>query len=259
MSGVSTVKSDIRTFWSAHAHLPDMPQAHTLTGSRERAALRALLSRMLGTARGGDVLDLGAGTGEVTELIAELGARVTAIDLSEAMLARARARLALRDVRLSLGDAEHLAEPDGSYDAVVCHNLVWTLTEPDLGFAEWRRVLRPGGRLVIIDGDWVGFATFGETRQRLADAWERLTGRIVSPSSGDALARITAQLPFRGGLRPGQLVPLLAMAGFGAFEHHDMSAVRRARRRALWGASWLRAGMHERFALTAFRLNTPAP
>lgn len=92
---------------------------------------------------------------------------MTGLDLCEAMLARARPKLAAagRRASLFLGDAEDTREPSGRYDAVVCRHLVWTLPDPARAAAEWLRVLRPGGRLLVVDGDWVPLPAWGRVRR----------------------------------------------------------------------------------------------
>jgi SAM-dependent methyltransferase len=90
------------------------------------------------------VLDLGAGTGKLTGLLAELGADVTAVEPDEAMLAELRRRLP--SVRALHGRAEAIGLADGSFDAVLCaQSLHWF----DLSRAlpEIARVLVPGGAL----------------------------------------------------------------------------------------------------------------
>jgi SAM-dependent methyltransferase len=250
VSGVTSLKSEVAAFWAQRSrdHVTDRPAT-----PQARAALLALLRDMLGPEARGDVLELGAGAGALTELLVELGGQVTGIDLHEPMLARARARLSGKALLL-VGDAEHLTEPDDSQDAVVCHNLVWTLTDPARAFTEWARVLRPGGRLVILDGDWVNFALFGAWRQSLAALLDRRNGHAPRPADAALMADLLPRLPFGRGLRPGHLLPLLAMAGFGDFVGHDLKPVERARRRGLSGSARLLSLVHEGFAVSACKL-----
>jgi SAM-dependent methyltransferase len=84
----------------------------------------------------------------VAELVALRGARVTAVDLSPRMAARADARPALAGARVAVMDAHALDLPDRSFDAVVAAFSLMFCPRPDLALAEARRVLRPGGRLV---------------------------------------------------------------------------------------------------------------
>jgi ubiquinone/menaquinone biosynthesis C-methylase UbiE len=72
------------------------------------------------------------------------------------MLARARAKAAAAglDVMLALGDAGEPQLPRGSYDAVLCRHVLWALPDPSAALARWVELLRPGGRLVLVEGRW---------------------------------------------------------------------------------------------------------
>lgn len=100
---------------------------------------------------GMDVLDLGGGTGINAAALAGAGARVTLVDSSRGMLKRAAAkRLA---VRLVLADAASLPLHDGTFDIVLVSD-AWHHFRDQAGVVrEVARVLRPGGRLCIIDFD----------------------------------------------------------------------------------------------------------
>jgi malonyl-CoA O-methyltransferase len=116
------------------------PHAHNALMEVEQAAVLDLLPPVVGRI----VLDAGCGTGRYARLLAALGARVVGVDLSPAMLARARG-LHLSLVR---GDLYALPLADASCDVIVCG-----LALPDLSkFApaayEWARVLRPRGVIV---------------------------------------------------------------------------------------------------------------
>jgi ABC-type multidrug transport system fused ATPase/permease subunit len=80
-------------------------------------------------------------------------ATITGIELSPAMLAVARQRAADlgRDVDLREGDAEHLPFDDASFDTVVCALSLCTIPDPGAAIREMRRVLTPGGRLLLLD------------------------------------------------------------------------------------------------------------
>lgn len=103
-----------------------------------------------------NVLDIGTGTGFFAILMAHLGHRVTGIDLTPAMLEEASAMasgLGL-DIDFRQMDAQQLAFPDGTFDVVLSRNLTWTLPEPEKAYAEWYRVLKPGGILLNFDADY---------------------------------------------------------------------------------------------------------
>lgn len=109
----------------------------------------------LSALRPGDrVLDVGTGTGHTALALASHGAEVIGLDLTPEMLAEAevlRVQRGLENVRWQLGDVQALAYPDDAFDVVACRRAAHHFTDMSLAMAEMRRVLRPGGRLVIDD------------------------------------------------------------------------------------------------------------
>ncbi len=100
----------------------------------------------------GDVLEIAVGTGRNLRFYPP-SARVTGIELSEEMLARARPRAerAAADVQLSQGDAQSLDFEDESFDTVLITLALCTIPDDRAAVREARRVLRPGGRLVLME------------------------------------------------------------------------------------------------------------
>jgi ubiquinone/menaquinone biosynthesis C-methylase UbiE len=106
----------------------------------------------LGARAQGRVLEIAIGTGlNLPHYPAE--ATITGIELSPAMLAIARKRAADlgRDVDLHTGDAQVLPFPDAAFDTVVCALSLCTIPAPAIAIGEMRRVLVPGGRLLLLD------------------------------------------------------------------------------------------------------------
>lgn len=119
--------------------------------------------RRLALSRGDRLLDVGCGTGALLEKVAHAdgGPGLFGLDAVPQMLALARARLPSR-VTLCRGRAESLPFANATFDAVACCNMLHYLHRPSLVLAEMRRVLRPGGRVVITD--WCGDAWLGRAR-----------------------------------------------------------------------------------------------
>jgi ubiquinone/menaquinone biosynthesis C-methylase UbiE len=67
-------------------------------------------------------------------------------------LANEKAVAAHADIRFDEGDAEQLPYPPGRFDLVITRHVLWTLPHPEAAIDDWIRVLRPGGRLAVIDG-----------------------------------------------------------------------------------------------------------
>jgi SAM-dependent methyltransferase len=106
--------------------------------------------------KGGRALDIGAGPGLFSILLAQLGWTVTGIDCAENMLTAAGKNAAVLglDIRFERMDNHELSFPDNSFDYLVCRNVTWILYDPERAFREWLRVLRPGGRLLYLDANW---------------------------------------------------------------------------------------------------------
>ncbi|WP_162529763.1 class I SAM-dependent methyltransferase [Nocardioides caldifontis] len=102
------------------------------------------------------VLDVGTGNGHVACLLADLGHRVTGIDLAGGMLDLAREHAAALDnpPRILVGDAVDPDFPPRSFDAVVGRYVMWTLRDPGTAVASWARLLRPGGVVAMADSTW---------------------------------------------------------------------------------------------------------
>lgn len=101
-----------------------------------------------------ELLDLGTGTGRVLEVLAPRIKRGIGFDLSQAMLGVARARLAEANIHhcsLRHGDLYNLPIATDSVDAVTVHQVLHYLEYPRQGLIEAARVLRPGGRLLVVD------------------------------------------------------------------------------------------------------------
>ncbi len=110
--------------------------------------------RALGPAGKGRVLDVACGPGVVTAAVAADATEAVGLDATEAMLAKARetaAKAGRTNVRFEVGDAEALPFADAGFDAVVTRLAIHHFARPDRALAEMHRVLKPGGRLVVVD------------------------------------------------------------------------------------------------------------
>ncbi|MBL0886275.1 class I SAM-dependent methyltransferase [Myceligenerans indicum] len=107
----------------------------------------------IGARTRGRVLLVAVGTGRDLPFLHEDVSAVTGIDLSSSMLGQARRRASDlgRDADLREGDAEHLPFDDATFDTVTCVLSLCNIPRPEAALAEARRVLRPGGRLLLLD------------------------------------------------------------------------------------------------------------
>jgi ubiquinone/menaquinone biosynthesis C-methylase UbiE len=158
MSSAETdfVKEQVAAHWGRRAPGFDEGFGHSIRTPAERAAWNRIFDLIL-TGRGSlDALDAGCGTGFLSFELAARGHRVTGVDFAPAMLAEARRKAAecTVSVRFEEADAEHLPFPPASFDLAISRHVLWTLPHPEAAIDEWIRVLRPGGRLVVIDGQF---------------------------------------------------------------------------------------------------------
>jgi ubiquinone/menaquinone biosynthesis C-methylase UbiE len=198
------VKEQVAAHWGRRAPGFDDGFGHSIRTPAERAAWDRIFDLVLTGSQPLDALDAGCGTGFLSFELAARGHRVTGVDFAPAMLAEARRKAAERtvSVRFEEADAEQLPFPPHSFDLAISRHVLWTLPHPEAAIDEWIRVLRPGGRLVVVDGQFD-------------------PGFLVEPSqnarSSAEYAAIGDSLPFLGG-RPREEIEAL-------FEAHRLVGV----------------------------------
>ncbi|TVT22081.1 class I SAM-dependent methyltransferase [Amycolatopsis acidiphila] len=144
------VDEDARRMWDEHAGTFDEQPDHGLLDPGVRAAWAGVLLPAL-PGPPARVADLGCGTGSVALLLADAGHDVTALDFSPRMLALAR-RKGVRN--LLRGDAANPPLLPSSFDVVFVRHLLWAMPDPAATIGGWVRLLRPAGRLVLVEGRW---------------------------------------------------------------------------------------------------------
>nr|BEL01500.1 class I SAM-dependent methyltransferase [Dehalococcoides mccartyi] len=153
---MDTLKQLIGQRWTESSSHYDNCPGHGILSGIEKQEWIEVLKTALNTQHSLKILDVGTGTGVIALLLAEMGHDVTGIDLSEGMLQHAKDKAALQhlDIQFLIGDAENPQFPDNTFDVVISRHVVWTLPNPEKAIKEWKRVLKPSGQLLIIDGDW---------------------------------------------------------------------------------------------------------
>jgi ubiquinone/menaquinone biosynthesis C-methylase UbiE len=163
-------------------------------------AQRKFTLDLLGLQPGDRVLDVGSGPGYlVSEMAAAVGQNgaVHGVDASSAMNAIASRRTADQPwVRIDEGDALQLPYADGTFDAAVSVQVYEYVADMPRALTELRRVLRPGGRALIVDTDWdslVWHTHDRELHRRVTAAWDQ---HLVHPHLPTVLARLLRDAGF---------------------------------------------------------------
>lgn len=206
-----SVADRIREFWDRDAETYDHDPGHHPSSDLVRAAWRAVLEDLLPDAPA-RVLDVGAGTGFLSLLIAELGHLVTAVDISPGMLGRLHQKADAAGLQVDAVEGDAAKVPSGPFEVVISRHLLWTLLDPPGALSAWRDAA-PNGTLVLIDRDW-GDQGAGQMLRRLGH--QALDMVRSSPPAHHSTydEEITRALPLGEGPRPETLVRLVTQAGW---------------------------------------------
>lgn len=213
-----------RSFWNFYAWVYDTLLVFRPYGEMLREAADSVAS-----APGSRILDAGCGTGNLSRQLLLEGYQVSAVDSSPSMLARAVNKCP--GVGFCRADLEKpLQFETSSFDAVTCSNVLYTLREPEAAIREFRRILRPGGRLILTNP--VPGCSPDKILQKhwnLGSAWDKLNLLAVLPQILLLFAfnrflltrdrRTQLYLP-----PPGELTQMLQSAGFAEVEVHPTYA-----------------------------------
>ena len=216
----------LREWWDADAEVYDRTASHSVSDPVEAAAWRAALLRYLPPppAR---VLDVGAGTGTMSLLAAQLGFEVTALDLSPQMLERAREKAETQGVEVRTVVAAAHDPPPGPFDAVMERHLLWTLPDPVGALRAWRAVIR-AGRVVLFEGTWRPQDPVGRARVWLAARLRRVL-RIPHDHHGEYDPDLLDSLPLAKGMSPRTVLAAVGEAGFSRARVERMRDIEWAR------------------------------
>lgn len=184
------------------------------------------------------ILDIGAGPGFLSIILAEMGYQVVAADFAERMLeeAYANAKASLPEIAedlwedgeeeewkarkrgylrsASLGgeisfrqeNAMSLTFPEGSFDVVLSRNLTWNLPEPETAYRDWLRVLKADGLLMVFDANWYRYLVDSEKKH----AYDKDRERVAEKGFGDynigenfdQMEEIARSMPMTERIRP---------------------------------------------------------
>jgi ubiquinone/menaquinone biosynthesis C-methylase UbiE len=223
---MADVQSRITACWDGAAGSYESCPGHGLQSDEERNAWLDVLRGVL-PPEPSDVLDIGTGTGVMAFLAHALGHRVTGIDLSAEMLAVAesRAQTTANPPLFAHGDGFSPPFPAESFDVIMHRHVLWTMREPHEALRNWRALLRPGGRLVVIDAIHPPQQEEEEKKSSHSEPGEDFYSKEV-----------IAQLPAMQARDAGEIVRMIEAAGFSGVREFGFAPVERVEEASEWTA-----------------------
>jgi ubiquinone/menaquinone biosynthesis C-methylase UbiE len=174
------VPNEHREFWSKVAQKYDRVVDLQFGGPKTRLMVR---DRVAKEGRLGKLAEFGCGTGFYTQVLAGKADSLVATDLSPGMLALANGQIKAANVTFQVEDCQKTSLPDGAFDTAFM-SLVIHFTEPEKTLAEMRRILKPGGTLIIANVDPGALTGLDRVRCLIRILYRGITGYRVKPPKG---------------------------------------------------------------------------
>lgn len=223
------VKSKVGLYWDRRSQTYDRNVYKYKSQNAAEHLWKSILKTEIGTEKKNlDILDVGTGTGFLALLFAELGHKVTGIDISKSMLEKSRCNAYKQKLAVNFmhGDAENLPFDDDSFDIVMNRYLLWTLPDPKTAVNEWGRVVKSGGKLILIDGRWHDPAIHMRLRRFLASIIVLIAENRNPRMFTSHYATIKDQLPFFNGITPNDVVDLFTEVGLKKISVNNLEKLR---------------------------------
>lgn len=214
---------EIESYWSTRTEGYSEVNQKELQGMQKQAWLQVLKEHFpLGKKEELKILDIGCGPGFFTKILAEDGYCVYAVDYTPGMLEKARENLGElgRMVSFARMDAQNLEFESNQFDVIITRNLTWNLEEPAKAYAEWCRVLRPGGKLLNFDANWYRYLYDDEKREAYENDRKNVENTDMDDhytcTDIDRMEKIALQMPLSAIGRPDWDRRVLKSVGFSS-------------------------------------------
>lgn len=227
MESTWTILDENKAYWTERAAgYSELNRDELGSAQREKwsACLRGEIARQFPeiAAESLRVLEIGTGPGFFAILLCESGYAVTAVDLTPAMLEEAKKNAGELAGRIHFMEmnAQALDFENDSFDMVVSRNLTWNLPHPDRAYAEWARVLKPGGLLLNFDANWYAYLFHEDARNAFdmdrRNSAEQGVGDQNIGENFDMMEDIARRVPLSNIRRPDWDLTVLMSLGMRA-------------------------------------------
>jgi ubiquinone/menaquinone biosynthesis C-methylase UbiE len=232
----SDIKLNIARVWDEESGYYDTYVSHGIHTEDEKNLWKEAFGMVIPTGLSIRILDVGCGTGAMGMVLAEMGHRVTGIDLSRGMMQIGEKKASQSNLPMTFqtGDAESPPFEPGSFDALVARHLLWTLPQPQRAVSSWYHILRPGGIVMLIEGIWDDGRALTRAKHVFSNVMARLLEDRPNGERGYPSA-LKKQLPFPGGVSEEKARYCLEYAGFEKIRSFDLMHIRKNQyRRQPW-------------------------
>ena len=170
------------------------------------------------------VLDVGAGPGFISIILAEAGYQVTSIDFAETMLEEARRNAGelAGEITFVQGDAMALPFDKVAFDVVFSRNLIWNIPFPEKAYDCWTKVLKTGGLMLVFDANWYSYLVDEQKLQEYNQDRDNVAAADLGDynigENFDQMDAIAAKMPSTRRIRPAWDSEYLLALGIGQVE-----------------------------------------
>lgn len=204
------VNNRIKNIWEGDAQMYDEQIKEELSKEKQQKTEWANVILSYAPTDGPmKILDCGTGPGYFPVVLGEKGHHVVGIDLTENMIKGARENIVAAgvDAELYVMDCQETTFQDNTFDMVISRNITWTLSDPQKAYLEWKRVLKPGGRMLVFDANYYlhlydekRMKRFKELNEKLIK--ERGRGIFSHDGKGDTFESVSRELFMSSKNRP---------------------------------------------------------